>query len=88
MKTTYFTYILQCNDGTKYYGHTNKLAERLKDHRNGSISFTKDKQPELVYYEEFNSCSEAFKREMQFKNGQKFTVSKMEEDPEVFYAQI
>jgi predicted GIY-YIG superfamily endonuclease len=79
MITTYYTYILQCNDGAKYYGHTNNLAERLKDHLNGSIRFTKNKQPKLVYYEEFNSPSEAFKREMQFKNGKtrKTTIEKL-----------
>jgi len=69
MNKIYYFYILKCNDGTKYYGHTNNLNERLSEHMKGNVCSTKNKQPKLVYYEEFSSCSEAFKREMQFKNG-------------------
>jgi predicted GIY-YIG superfamily endonuclease len=79
MGKTYFAYILRCNDGTKYYGHTNNLRERIKDHMKGNVRPTKNKQPELVYYEEFDSCSKAFRREMQFKNGKtrKRTIEKL-----------
>jgi predicted GIY-YIG superfamily endonuclease len=69
MNTKYYTYILECNDGTRYYGHTNNLTRRLKDHLNGRVGFTNNKQPKLIYYKEFNSCSEAYRREMQLKNG-------------------
>ena len=69
MEQTYYAYILQCNDNTKYYGHTNNLIERIKDHTRGRVCSTRNKQPELVYYEEFDTRSEAFRREMQFKNG-------------------
>ncbi|MDD5006042.1 MAG: GIY-YIG nuclease family protein [Candidatus Omnitrophica bacterium] len=69
MNQIYYVYILQCNDNTKYYGHTNNLIERVKDHTRGNVYYTRNKQPELVYYEEFNSRSQAFRREMQFKNG-------------------
>ena len=58
------------NNHTRYYGHTNNLTKRLNEHLKGRVQSTRDKQPiELVYYKEFNSRSEAFKREMQFKNG-------------------
>ncbi|MBI5145407.1 MAG: GIY-YIG nuclease family protein [Candidatus Omnitrophica bacterium] len=69
MTQVYYAYILECNDGTKYYGHTNNLIERIKDHIGGRVCYTKNKQPELVYYEEFDSRSKAFECEMQFKNG-------------------
>ena len=69
MNVVHYFYILKCNDGTKYYGHTNNLAQRLKKHLRGRVCYTKNKQPKLVYYEEVKSRSEAFKREMQFKNG-------------------
>jgi len=62
-------YILKCNDRTKYYGHTNNLTKRFKEHRRGFVHSTRDKQPELVYCEEFTTRSEAFMREKQFKNG-------------------
>ena len=79
MRQIYYAYILKCNDGAKYYGHTNNLSERLKEHKKGRIHFTKNKQPELLYYEEFDLCSSAFKREMQFKNGKtrKVTIDKL-----------
>ncbi|MBU0710193.1 MAG: GIY-YIG nuclease family protein [Candidatus Omnitrophica bacterium] len=65
----YYAYILKCDNGKKYYGHTNNLSKRIKDHRNGRVYATRNKRPQVVYYEEFVSCQEAFKREMQFKNG-------------------
>ncbi len=69
IKATYYFYILRCNDGTKYYGHTNNLSTRLREHMRGGVCSTKNKQPELVYYKEFNTRSEAFRWEAQFKNG-------------------
>ena len=69
MNQIYHAHILECNNGTEYYGHINNLAERIKNHTRGNVYSTRNKQPKLVYYEEFNSRSEAFKREMQFKNG-------------------
>lgn len=80
MNSKYYFYILKCNDSTKYFGHTNNLSERLIKHSKGYVQTTKDKRPvELVYYEEFNSCSEAFRRELQFKNGKtrKETVERL-----------
>ena len=70
MNSGYYFYILVCSDGSKYYGHTNNLAKRFSYHSKGCVSSTKSKRPvKLVYYEEFNSRPEAFRREMQFKNG-------------------
>jgi putative endonuclease len=79
MNKTYYFYILKCNDKTKYYGHTNNLTERLNDHIKGYVYSIRNKQPKLVYYEEFTSRSEAFRREMQFKNGKtrKETIEKL-----------
>jgi len=79
MNQVYYVYILRCNDDSKYYGHTNNLLERLKDHLNGSVHFTRNKSPELIYYEKFSFRSDAFRREMQFKNGKtrKSTIDKL-----------
>jgi putative endonuclease len=80
MNSIYYCYILQCKDGTKYYGHTDNLRERLKEHLKGRVYCTKNRLPvELVYYEEFKTRSEAFRREMQFKNGntRKKTIEKL-----------
>ena len=70
MKSNYYFYILNCNTQERYYGHTNNLKRRLSDHCNGRVRSTKVKRSvELVYFEEMDSRSEAFRREMQFKNG-------------------
>ncbi|MBU1864341.1 MAG: GIY-YIG nuclease family protein [Candidatus Omnitrophica bacterium] len=80
MNTRYYFYILKCNDRTKYYGHTNNLTKRFAEHSKGRVCCTRKKRPlTMLYYEEFNSRSEAFKREMQFKNGRtrKTTIEKL-----------
>ncbi|MBL7197961.1 MAG: GIY-YIG nuclease family protein [Candidatus Omnitrophica bacterium] len=71
---------LSGNNHIRYYGHTNNLTKRLNEHLKGRVQSTRDKQPiELIYYKEFNSRSEAFKREIQFKNGKtrKKTIEKL-----------
>jgi len=76
----YYFYILQCNNKHQYYGHTQNIAQRLKEHRKGKVRPTKSRKPlELVYFEEFSSRSEAFRREMQCKNGKtrKKTIDKL-----------
>lgn len=66
----YYFYILQCSDDTHYYGHTNNLEGRLIYHNRGYVRSTKSKRPlKLVYFEECNTRSQAFGREMKFKNG-------------------
>ena len=66
----HYFYIIECNDKTKYYGHSDNLSRRLKEHSKRKVYSTKNKRPvELSYYQECNSRSEAFRREMQFKNG-------------------
>jgi len=76
----YYFYILQCNNKHQYYGHTQNIAQRLKEHRKGKVRPTKSRKPiKLVYFEEFSSRSEAFRREMQCKNGKtrKKTIDKL-----------
>jgi len=70
MDEKYYFYILARNDNTKYYGHTNNLKRRVKDHSSGKVASTKNKRPiQLVYFEELSTRSEAFRREQQFKDG-------------------
>ena len=65
----YYTYILLCNDGSYYTGHTSDLDKRLKEHENGTGSkYTKTRYPvTLVYYEKFTDKISAMKREKQIK---------------------
>jgi putative endonuclease len=58
-------YILQsAKDDSYYIGYTEDLETRLKEHNEGSTRYTRHKRPwQLVYQEEFNSKTEAIKRE-------------------------
>ena len=68
-KQRYYTYILKCNDGTLYTGWTNCLEKRIAAHNAGKGGkYTRGRVPvELVYYEEFDSKSEAMSREVKIK---------------------
>ena len=64
-----YTYIVRCSDGSFYTGWTNHLDERVRAHNSGNgAKYTKTRTPvELVYYEEFDSKTEAMKREYAIK---------------------
>jgi len=65
----YYTYLLECSDGTLYCGYTSELQKRLKVHNSGKgAKYTKTRLPvTIVYYEEFQSKSEAMRREWEIK---------------------
>jgi len=57
------------HDGTYYYGSTKNLRERVKVHNSGKSRYTKGRRPwKLHYFEEFESRSDAAKREKFFKS--------------------
>lgn len=64
-----YVYILECRDKTLYTGWTNDLEKRLKTHNNGKASkYTRGRTPvRIVYFEEFETKSEALKREAAIK---------------------
>ena len=65
-----YVYILRCRDGRYYYGSTSDLARRLADHRARRVRSTRPRLPvELVYYETYQTLSQARQRERSFKNG-------------------
>ena len=66
----YFTYILKSTiSGRYYYGHTQNLEQRLKQHNSGKTRSTKAYKPwEVHYHETFETKSEAYRREMFFKS--------------------
>jgi putative endonuclease len=67
----FFAYVLQSQVTLKfYYGSTQNLEERLKTHNDGLVNYTSKYTPwVLVYFEEFETRSEAIKREKYFKTG-------------------
>lgn len=66
----HYTYILECIDKTYYCGYTTDLATRVSDHNFSSqgAKYTKGRRPvKLVYFEKFDSKSQALKREFKIK---------------------
>jgi len=66
-----YIYVLWSNKLQKrYVGSTENLDKRMYEHNHGHSKFTKGGIPwELLYQEEFNSLSEARKRELFLKTG-------------------
>ena len=64
------TYILKSiKDGKFYYGHCANLETRLSQHNSGKVRSTKSRVPFIIHYkEEFESKSEACRRELFFKS--------------------
>ncbi|UUL82425.1 GIY-YIG nuclease family protein [Sphingomonas qomolangmaensis] len=66
---TFWTYILRCNDGSFYTGHTDHLERRIGQHHTGQIAgHTKHRRPvTLVWSEGFPSRLEALEAERRIK---------------------
>lgn len=62
-------YILKCNDGSYYTGHTDNIDNRIEEHKLGKIdSYTSKRLPiNLVYIEYFQTRDEAFVAERKIK---------------------
>lgn len=65
----FFTYIVECADKTLYTGYTENLEKRLAKHNSGlGAKYTRGRIPVfLKYFEEFESKSEAMRREFFIK---------------------
>jgi len=65
----YFVYILLSEkDSNRYLGFTKNIEKRLNDHNSGLVKSTRSRRPfKLIYYEKFESKSEALKREKEIK---------------------
>jgi len=63
----YYVYIIQNNQKQIYYGSTNDLKRRFKEHNSGRSSYTKGSSWQLVYYEAYASETDARTREKQLK---------------------
>ena len=67
----FYVYVLKSQrDFKRYIGQTENLQKRFDDHNLGLCKSTKSRRPfELIYFEKFNTRSEAMKRERFFKSG-------------------
>ena len=66
---TFFTYLLRCNDGSYYAGHTDDLDLRLAQHQTGALGgYTARRLPvTLIWSQAFPTREEAFNAERQIK---------------------
>jgi predicted GIY-YIG superfamily endonuclease len=74
----FYTYILRCNDGSYYVGHTDDIEVRVSGHqqRHYPCSYTATRLPvSLVFVQAFGTRDEAFAAEWQIK---KWTRKKKE----------
>ncbi len=64
-----YVYILECSDGSWYTGWTNDLEHRVKTHNSGQgAKYTRSRLPvRLIYSEEYETASEARRREYAIK---------------------
>lgn len=69
MVTIYYTYLVECSDGTFYCGYTTDLINRMLAHNSAKgAKYTRSRLPvKLVYYEAHKTKSDALKRESQIK---------------------
>ncbi len=65
----HYTYMLRCSDNTIYSGYTVDVDKRVDVHNSGKgAKYTRARLPvKLEYYEEYETKSEALKREREFK---------------------
>ena len=67
---TFWAYILRCNDGSYYTGHTDNLEHRIGHHQSGEIEgYTHSRRPvTLMWSQDFPSRIEALEAERQIKD--------------------
>jgi putative endonuclease len=66
----YTVYILESqSNGRRYIGQTNNVDDRLERHNRGRVRSTKPYRPwELIHVEEFETRSDAARREAEIKS--------------------
>lgn len=66
----FWTYVLQCADGSYHTGHTDNLERRVGQHQSGQIpGYTQHRRPlRLVWSQEFPSREEALAAELKIKD--------------------
>ena len=67
----WFVYVILCEDGSLYKGHTDDLERRYKEHYtgNGALHTKLHKPVKMVYSERLDSMEEAVEREKYLKTG-------------------
>jgi putative endonuclease len=66
----YYLYLLECEDGSIYTGITTDIERRFSEHKTGIGSrFTRSRKVKrILHTEEFETRSQALKREVEIKS--------------------
>ena len=67
-KKMFYVYVIESTKGDLYFGSTNDLKRRLKEHQKGISFATKGRDWSLVYYEAYMAESDARRREQRIKD--------------------
>ena len=75
----YYFYLARCSDDSLYAGYSVNIDNRENKHNKGNgAKYTRQRRPiKIIYSEEFNSISEAMKREAQVKRWKKDKKEKL-----------
>ena len=75
----FYVYILRCADDSLYCGYTTDVEKRFEKHKSGKgAKYTRSHLPlEIVYIEEFETKSDALKRECEIKSMTKLQKEKL-----------
>ena len=66
----YYFYVLRFKNGKLYYGFTNDLKRRIKEHKTGNSDFTsRNGIFDLIFYEAYIDKHDAKEAEKYFKTG-------------------
>jgi len=67
--TSYYVYLLLCDDGSYYTGYTKNVPSRLWQHKKGhGARYTRMRRPKrVIHVEEFKTRRAAMRREQQIK---------------------
>lgn len=79
----FYVYILFCADGTYYTGWTTDVQKRVQTHNKGKgAKYTRGRLPvRLLWYDAFNTKSEAMKKEYalkQLSRGRKEAITRQD----------
>ena len=87
-KECWFTYVIECEDGSFYKGFTDNLLRRYQQHCNGTgADYTKTHKPKQLYYWEMHYSKEAaLQREkyLKFGAGREWFKKEVVDKPENF----
>ena len=75
----HYFYLARCSDGSFYAGYTNNIQKREKAHNAGKgAKYTAGRKPvKIVYWEEFETQTEAMRRVIEIKKWSRIKKEKL-----------